>query len=171
MTSAEELVAKLLACTFRFRHHSRERDTCELPVLVERSGRQPRCPWHDSDARPAGFNVKEELEKEIRRPNHWLEGAKLEMSDLRRLSGNGARMPNADLEGSQLDGAMLHKAILDDASLISTELPAATLSYASLSAPNWIALNCRVLISRTAISPERAFTALHLTARTSLASS
>ncbi len=125
-------IASRLACTFRFRHPNRgERETCGLPVLVERPGHEPLCPWHDAEARPEGFNVKEELQKQLRCSNHWLEGAKLAMEDLRGLSGIEAQLPSADLEGARLDGAVLHKAILDDASLISTEMSGAKLSYAS----------------------------------------
>src|SRR5206468_4618769 len=95
-------------------------------------GHGPLCPWHDPEARPAGFNVKQELEKELQSPNHWLEGVKLAMQDLQHLSARGGRLPGADFEGAQLDEAFFHEAILDNASFISAEMPAATLSYGSL---------------------------------------
>jgi hypothetical protein len=124
--------ASPLACTFRFRHPKAERKNCGLPVLVERAGQEPLCPWHDPEARPVGFNVKQELEKEIQSPNHWLEGAKLAAEDLRNLSACDARLPSADLEGARLDNAFLHKAILDDAILISAKMTSATLGCSIL---------------------------------------
>ena len=121
-----------MTCTFKFRHPKKDRETCGLPVIVERPGHEPRCPWHDREARPEGFNVKRELEEVLRSPNHWLEGADLAEEDLRQLNGNGAQLPSADLAGADLDDAQFHKAILDDASLISASMPRAQLSYASL---------------------------------------
>src|SRR4051794_16559091 len=111
--------ASRLTCTFGFQHPNAGRKTCGLPVLVEMPGHEPLCPWHDPDARPTDFNVKQELEKELQSPDHWLEGAKLAMQDLRNLSAREGRLPGADLEGARLDKALLHKAILDEAFLVS----------------------------------------------------
>jgi hypothetical protein len=124
--------ASPLACTFRFRHPKAERKNCGLPVLVERAGEDPRCPWHDPAARPAGFNIRQELEKELQSPNHWLEGAKLAAADLRNLSAYDGHLPCADLEKADLQNALLDKAILDDAILISAKMTSVTLGSASL---------------------------------------
>ena len=108
-------------CTFGFTHAGRPRNSCNLRVLVVGDSTQPRCPWHDPKCRPTEFDVRSQLTAEIARSDHWLEGARLDSMDLTDLTGRGAKLPRAELNGAKLVRADLGRSILDGATLAGAD--------------------------------------------------
>lgn len=114
-----------MGCTQHFSHPERPRDRNTCGLLAGSDG---LCVFHSSRVEP-GF--VQELINEVKKPNHWLEGALIKV-DLSRVHLSGARLPRAVFEGIHLIGVALDYALLEDANFRSATLEGTVLYGSNL---------------------------------------
>src|SRR5713101_7896366 len=99
-------------CGYYFQHPRKPRPSCGLDKLSGSS----LCLWHETRSRRPDCDLSKALEREVERPEHWLEGAILsDQPNLRGLNLFRAKLPYADFENLDLSGTVLAEACLDKA--------------------------------------------------------
>lgn len=112
------------SCQYEFKMPGKPRQYCGLPAQDGNF-----CCLHSSDQSDAGY-IKVLLD-EVRRPDHWLEGARIR-HDLKGLVLSGASMPRAVFEGACLESVMLDFANLEGALFRSTRLSSVSFAHSDL---------------------------------------
>lgn len=111
-------------CQYEFKMPEKPRQYCGLPA---KDG--GFCCLHSPDRSDTDYI--EFLINEVRRPDHWLEGARIR-HDLKGIVLSGARMPRAVFEGARIESVTLDFANLEGAIFRSTQLSNVSFAHSNL---------------------------------------